>query len=116
MGMPARERTVVQLFLELRPLLQVHRFCFIKLGLAARELQTMSWAQLVSRVVAAQGSMRLCVVKELTALDMVRGSVCVRGPERISPTPPGVLHGAPVSSRGHTFAMRVGSGFYLRLA
>ena len=65
-------RAVVQLFLELRPLLEVHRFCFIKLGLAARELQTMSWAQLVSRVVAAQASMRLCVVKELTALDMVR--------------------------------------------
>ena len=66
---------MAQLVLELRPLLEVHRFCFIKLGLAARELQTMSWAQLVSRVVAAQASMRLCVVKELTALDMVRAYV-----------------------------------------
>eukprot|EP00959_Pyramimonas_sp_CCMP1952_P327886 6864413-Pyramimonas_sp.AAC.1 len=31
----------------------------------------MGWSELVNRIVQAQSSMRLCVVKELTALDIV---------------------------------------------
>lgn len=62
---------VARFFAEVAPLLAVHRFCRLKLGLATRELQTMAWAELVRRVVQAQSSMRLCVVRELTALDIV---------------------------------------------
>mmetsp|Transcript_9788 Transcript_9788/g.16809 ORF Transcript_9788/g.16809 Transcript_9788/m.16809 type:complete len:717 (+) Transcript_9788:381-2531(+) len=63
--------TVLRFLLESRPLLDIHRFCCIKLGLTLREIQTMGWSELVNRIVLAQSSMRLCVVKELTALDIV---------------------------------------------
>ncbi|KAK3250079.1 autophagy protein atg9 [Cymbomonas tetramitiformis] len=62
---------IVHLIADLPGLIEIHRFCCVKLGLSHREIQTMEWSELVSRLVMAQSTMRLCVVKELTALDVV---------------------------------------------
>jgi hypothetical protein len=42
-----------------------------RLGVGEKELQTMSWPDLVERVVRFQSRQRLCIVKELSAHDIV---------------------------------------------
>lgn len=61
----------VRFFAQLRDTLEIHDFCRISLGVSDHELQTMAWPALVDCMVAFQKSHRLCIVKDLTAHDMV---------------------------------------------
>ena len=61
----------LQIFHDLKELIDVKDFVNNKLGMSDRELQTVSWAELVSRLVKVQATTRLCISKDLTAHDIV---------------------------------------------
>ncbi|KVH94273.1 Autophagy-related protein 9 [Cynara cardunculus var. scolymus] len=46
-------------------------FCFLSLGVTDNEIQTMPWASVLEKVVRIQDSQQLCVVKDLSAHDIV---------------------------------------------
>lgn len=61
------------LALELPHLLRLRGFCGAKLGLGDGDMGTVEWPELVARLVTAQAHTRLCVVRDLSAVD-----VCAR--------------------------------------
>lgn len=65
--------TAARFVVELPVLREMRSFCSAKLALSDAELRTITWPELVARVVAAQVSTRLCVVRDLSAHD-----VCAR--------------------------------------
>ena len=62
--------TAVRFAAEVPALLELRAFCATKLGLADAELRTVTWPELVARVVASQVTTRLCVVRDLSAHDI----------------------------------------------
>ena len=62
--------TAVRFVAEVPALLELRAFCATKLGLADVELRTVTWPELVARVVASQVTTRLCVVRDLSAHDI----------------------------------------------
>jgi len=63
--------TCLRFVLDFRETWEIRDFCNVRLGVSDRELQTITWPELVDRVVAAQRTLRLCLVKELTPHDIV---------------------------------------------
>ena len=63
--------SLVHFFLDWRQLSDVRDFCNKKMGVSERELQTIKWPDLVTRLVRIQETHRLCIHKDLTAFDIV---------------------------------------------
>jgi len=63
--------TFVRFILDLPGLLEIRNFCQMKLGISESELQCMRWPEVVDRMVTLQKKSRFCIVKDLTALDIV---------------------------------------------
>eukprot|EP00899_Mesostigma_viride_P007400 jgi/Mesvir1/16661/Mv12272-RA.3 len=62
----------VRFVLDLRPLWEISHFYNHRLGISERELASVSWPDIVERMVRVQGTLRLCVVKQrLSAHDIV---------------------------------------------
>ncbi len=62
--------TAVRFAAEVPALLELRAFCATKLALADAALRTITWPELVARVVASQVTTRLCVVRDLSAHDI----------------------------------------------
>lgn len=56
---------------ELRGFIEVRHFFITHLGMTDRVVASSSWPEVASRVVASQASVRLCITKDLSELDLV---------------------------------------------
>mmetsp|Transcript_11682 Transcript_11682/g.50370 ORF Transcript_11682/g.50370 Transcript_11682/m.50370 type:complete len:808 (-) Transcript_11682:1916-4339(-) len=56
---------------DFKPLLEMRAFCNRKLQLSDRDIQTITWPEVVARVVHLQATTRLCIVKDLNEHDIV---------------------------------------------
>lgn len=61
----------LRFFAQLRDILEVRHFIHNSLGVTDNELQTMAWPTLVDKIVQVQQHERLCVVRPLSAHDIV---------------------------------------------
>ena len=61
----------VQIFNDMKELTDVKDFMNNKLGISDRELQTIKWPELVNRLVSVQETTRLCIVRDLSAHDII---------------------------------------------
>lgn len=61
----------VRFFAQLKDTLNVRRFYYDSLGLTDNEIQTIPWSTILDKVVQLQNSQQLCVVKDLSAHDVV---------------------------------------------
>ncbi|OAE25942.1 hypothetical protein AXG93_1712s1200 [Marchantia polymorpha subsp. ruderalis] len=61
----------LRFFTQLRETLEIRDFCHNSLGVSEHELRTMKWPMLVDKLVEVQRRQRLCIVKELSAHDIV---------------------------------------------
>ncbi|CAM6017248.1 unnamed protein product [Sphagnum balticum] len=61
----------VRFFTQLRETLEVRDFCHNSLKVTEHELQTMTWPMLVDKIVQLQHHQRLCIVRQLSAHDIV---------------------------------------------
>ncbi|GAB2298342.1 autophagy protein atg9 [Dionaea muscipula] len=61
----------LRFFAQLRYTLQIRHFFYNSLHVTDGELQTMPWASVLEKVVQVQSMQQLCVVKDLTAHDVV---------------------------------------------
>ncbi|KAL3686025.1 hypothetical protein R1sor_004047 [Riccia sorocarpa] len=61
----------LRFFTQLRETLEIRDFCHNSLGVSEHELRTMQWPALVDKLVEVQRRQRLCIVKELSAHDIV---------------------------------------------
>lgn len=62
---------VLRFLTQLRDTLEVRRFYYHRLHISDRELQTSSWSALLDKIVKFQEHQRLCVVRDLSAHDVV---------------------------------------------
>ena len=62
---------LVQIVNDMKELADVKDFVNNKLGMSDRELQTITWPELVSRLVGVQEHTRLCITRDLSAHDIV---------------------------------------------
>ncbi|KAE9619361.1 hypothetical protein Lal_00047014 [Lupinus albus] len=58
-------------FAQLKYTLEIRQFYYNSLHVTDNEIQTMAWATVIEKVVRVQSSQQLCVVKDLSAHDMV---------------------------------------------
>ena len=63
--------SLVRLAMDLRPLLEMRAFCNHKLQLSDRDIQTITWPEVVARVVHLQATTRVSIVKDLSEHDIV---------------------------------------------
>ncbi|WIA42135.1 hypothetical protein OEZ86_009406 [Tetradesmus obliquus] len=63
--------SAVQLVVELRDVLEVKHFINNKLGISDRQIRSMTWSELLHRLVLVQRSSRLCAARDLDELDVV---------------------------------------------
>ena len=63
--------SLVRLAHDFKPLLEMRAFCNRKLQLSDRDIQTITWPEVVARVVHLQATTRLCIVKDLNEHDIV---------------------------------------------
>ncbi|KAJ6921167.1 LOW QUALITY PROTEIN: autophagy-related protein 9-like isoform X1 [Populus alba x Populus x berolinensis] len=61
----------LRFFAQLRDILGIRHFYYNSLHVTDNEIQTMSWATVLEKVVQLQYSQQLCVVKDLTAHDIM---------------------------------------------
>ncbi|XP_043704370.1 autophagy-related protein 9-like [Telopea speciosissima] len=61
----------LRFFTQLKDTLEIRHFYYNSLHVTDREVQTTSWASILGKVVQIQGSQQLCVVKDLSAHDVV---------------------------------------------
>ncbi|KAF7818411.1 autophagy-related protein 9 [Senna tora] len=61
----------LRLFAQIKDTLEICQFYYNSLNVTDNEIQTMPWATIVEKVVVVQSSRQLCVVKDLSAHDMV---------------------------------------------
>ncbi|XP_061358504.1 autophagy-related protein 9-like isoform X2 [Gastrolobium bilobum] len=61
----------LRFFAQLKDTLEIRQFYFNSLHVTDNEIQTMPWATIIEKVVLVQSSRQLCVVKDLSAHDMV---------------------------------------------
>ncbi|KAL1312091.1 autophagy-related protein 9 [Arachis ipaensis] len=61
----------LRFFAQLKDTLEIREFYYNSLHVTDNEIQTMSWATIIEKVVRVQSSKHLCVVKNLSAHDMV---------------------------------------------
>ncbi|KAJ6736226.1 APG9 AUTOPHAGY 9 [Salix viminalis] len=61
----------LRFFAQLRDILGIRRFYYNSLHVTDNEIQTMPWATVLEKVVQLQHSQQLCVVKDLTAHDII---------------------------------------------
>ncbi|CAK9134628.1 unnamed protein product [Ilex paraguariensis] len=61
----------LRFFAQLRDTLKIRQFYYDSLHVKDNELQTMPWASILEKVVQLQSSRQLCVVKDLSAHDVV---------------------------------------------
>ncbi|CAK7346425.1 unnamed protein product [Dovyalis caffra] len=61
----------LRFFAQLRDILGIRHFYYNSLRVTDNEIQTMQWATVLEKVVQLQHSQQLCVVKDLTAHDVV---------------------------------------------
>ncbi|XP_022758387.1 autophagy-related protein 9-like isoform X2 [Durio zibethinus] len=61
----------LRFFAQLKDTLGIRHFYYSSLDVTDNEIQTMSWATILERVVLLQSSQQLCVVKDLSAHDVV---------------------------------------------
>ncbi|KAG6776435.1 hypothetical protein POTOM_019946 [Populus tomentosa] len=61
----------LRFFAQLRDILGIRHFYYNSLHVTDNEIQTMSWATVLEQVVQLQHSQQLCVVKDLTAHDIM---------------------------------------------
>ncbi|GMH34130.1 hypothetical protein BSKO_01964 [Bryopsis sp. KO-2023] len=62
---------LVVFLVDLPGLWDVKRFCNYRLGISEREIQWVSWPELLHRVVRVQKKTRLCVTRDLTEHDII---------------------------------------------
>ncbi|XP_026407147.1 autophagy-related protein 9-like [Papaver somniferum] len=63
--------TFVRFCYQLKDILEIRRFYYNSLQVTDREVQTMPWATILEKVVQIQRSQQLCVVKDLSAHDII---------------------------------------------
>lgn len=63
--------TFLQIVNDMKELVDVKDFVNNKLGMSDRELQTITWPELVARLVRVQEQTRLCITRDLSAHDIV---------------------------------------------
>ncbi|KAI3760165.1 hypothetical protein L1987_50556 [Smallanthus sonchifolius] len=61
----------LRFFVQLKDTLEIRQFYINSLGVTDNEMQTMPWASILEKVVRIQESQQLCVVKDLSAHDIV---------------------------------------------
>ncbi|KAJ4822103.1 autophagy protein atg9 [Turnera subulata] len=61
----------LRFFAQLKDILGIRHFFYYSLNVTDGEIQTMPWATVLEKVVQLQSSQQLCVVKDLSAHDMV---------------------------------------------
>ncbi|OIW21767.1 hypothetical protein TanjilG_10666 [Lupinus angustifolius] len=61
----------LRFFSQLKYTLEIRQFYYNSLHVTDNEIQTMPWATVIEKVVRVQSSQQLCVVKDLSAHDMV---------------------------------------------
>ncbi|KAI3732657.1 hypothetical protein L1987_63864 [Smallanthus sonchifolius] len=61
----------LRFFVQLKDTLDIRQFYINSLGVTDNEMQTMPWASILEKVVQVQESRQLCVVKDLSAHDIV---------------------------------------------
>ncbi|KAK7393401.1 hypothetical protein VNO78_21955 [Psophocarpus tetragonolobus] len=61
----------LRFFVQLKDTLEIRQFYYNSLHVTDNEIQTMPWATILEKVVLVQSSQQLCVVKDLSAHDMV---------------------------------------------
>ncbi|OVA02137.1 Autophagy-related protein 9 [Macleaya cordata] len=61
----------LRFFAQLKDTLEIRRFYYNSLNVTDREVQTMPWASILEKVVQIQRSQQLCVVKDLSAHDVI---------------------------------------------
>ncbi|GFP96828.1 autophagy-related protein 9 [Phtheirospermum japonicum] len=61
----------LRFFAQLKETLKIRRFYYNSLGVTDNEIQTMPWSSILEKVVQAQNSQQLCVVKDLSIHDVV---------------------------------------------
>eukprot|EP00249_Psilotum_nudum_P013031 c24114_g1_i1 orf=437-3007(-) len=61
----------LRFFTQLKETLEIRKFYRTSLGVTDRELQTTSWSILLDKIVQLQGCQRLCIVRDLSAHDVV---------------------------------------------
>ncbi|KAK9067555.1 hypothetical protein SSX86_011666 [Deinandra increscens subsp. villosa] len=61
----------LRFFVQLKDTLDIRQFYINSLGVTDNEMQTMPWASILEKVVRVQESQQLCVVKDLSAHDIV---------------------------------------------
>ncbi|KAL1367523.1 autophagy-related protein 9 [Arachis hypogaea] len=61
----------LRFFAQLKDVLEIRQFYYDSLHVTDNEIQTMPWATIIEKVVLVQSSRQLCVVKDLSAHDMV---------------------------------------------
>ncbi|KAI3678818.1 hypothetical protein L6452_38121 [Arctium lappa] len=61
----------LRFFVQLKDTLEIRQFYINSLGVTDNEIQTMPWASVLEKVVRIQDSQQLCVVKDLSAHDIV---------------------------------------------
>nr|GEY04218.1 autophagy-related protein 9 [Tanacetum cinerariifolium] len=61
----------LRFFVQLKDILDIRQFYINSLGVTDNEMQTMPWASILEKVVQIQESQQLCVVKDLSAHDIV---------------------------------------------
>ncbi|KAM0007117.1 hypothetical protein Hdeb2414_s0019g00550591 [Helianthus debilis subsp. tardiflorus] len=61
----------LRFFVQLKDTLDIRQFYINSLGVTDNEMQTMPWASILEKVVRIQESQQLCVVKDLSAHDIV---------------------------------------------
>eukprot|EP00775_Hariotina_reticulata_P004154 gene4154-4402_t len=66
-----KQLSTVRLVLEVRDVLEVKHFINNKLGISDRQIQMMTWSELLHRLVLVQRTSRLCAVRDLDELDIV---------------------------------------------
>ncbi|QCE06883.1 Autophagy-related protein 9 [Vigna unguiculata] len=62
---------LLKFFLQLKDTLKIHLFYYNSLCVTDHEIQTMSWPTILEKIVHLQKSQQLCVVKNLSAHDIV---------------------------------------------
>lgn len=63
--------SLARLVMDLRPLLEMRAFCNHKLQLSDRDIQTISWPEVVARVVHLQATTRVSIVRDLNEHDII---------------------------------------------
>ncbi|KAF5201912.1 Autophagy-related protein [Thalictrum thalictroides] len=61
----------LRFFVQLKDILEIRHFFYNSLHITDREIQTTPWASILEKVVQVQRSQQLCVVKDLSAHDVV---------------------------------------------